>query len=102
MLDVAHPLWLARHTAHRREEVRAFAAESIDRILGQWMPDAGFGFRFAPLSEPNAVEHVPGLKGTEMWLATVWYLADLVGIAESLGYRPRGVHRPEPAHDLGR
>jgi hypothetical protein len=66
------------------------------------MPDAGFGFRFAPLSEPNAVEHVPGLKGTEMWLATVWYLADLVGIAESLGYRPRGVHRPEPAHDLGR
>lgn len=38
----------------------------------------------------------------QMWLATVWYLADLVGIAESLGYRPRGVHRPEPAHDLGR
>lgn len=28
-----------------------------------------------------------------MWLATVWCLA---GVAESLGFRPRGVHRPEP------
>jgi acetyltransferase-like isoleucine patch superfamily enzyme len=102
MLDVAHPLWLARHSAYRREEVRAFAAESIDQILGQWVPGAGFGFRFAPLSGPNDVEHVPGFKGTEMWLATLWYLADLAGTAESLGYRPRGVHRPEPAYDLGR
>jgi hypothetical protein len=32
-----------------------------------------------------------------MWLAIIWYLADLVGICELVGYRPRGVHRPEPA-----
>ncbi len=101
MLDVAHPLWLTRHTNHRRGEVRAFAAEGIDQILGRWVPGAGFGFRFAPPSGPNAVEHMPGLQGTEMWLATLWYLADLLGISESLGYRPGGVHRPEPGHDLG-
>ena len=38
----------------------------------------------------------PGLQGTEMWLAIIWYLADLLG-SPRVGYRPRGVHRPEPA-----
>lgn len=32
-----------------------------------------------------------------MWLAIVWLLADYLGESEALGYRPRGVHRPEPA-----
>jgi hypothetical protein len=32
-----------------------------------------------------------------MWLAIVWLLADVVGASDLLGYRPRGVHRPEPA-----
>ena len=32
-----------------------------------------------------------------MWLAIIWLLADLVGAPSWLGYRPRGVHRPEPA-----
>lgn len=50
---------------------------------------------------PNAAgQNRPGLQGTEMWLAIIWYLADLVGSAEALGYRPRGVHRPEPAFRL--
>ena len=35
-----------------------------------------------------------------MWLAITWYLADLTGRADLLGYRPRGVHRPEPARAL--
>ena len=39
----------------------------------------------------------PGLQGTEMWLALIWLRADLLGIAGQLGYRPRGVHRPETA-----
>jgi len=100
-LDVAHPLWLAvRQTHHRRDEIRVFAAETLERVLAQWVPHAGFPFQFPPLSGPRTPEQVPGFKGTEMWLATVWYLADLVGIAESAGYRPRGVHRPEPAHEL--
>jgi hypothetical protein len=32
-----------------------------------------------------------------MWLAIIWYLADILGESQPLGYRPRGVHRPEPA-----
>jgi len=32
-----------------------------------------------------------------MWLATLWLMADYLGVAGALGYRPRGVHRPEPA-----
>lgn len=51
-------------------------------------------------ASPNASQNRPGLQGTEMWLAIIWYLADLVGSAEALGYRPRGVHRPEPAFRL--
>ncbi|BDZ50266.1 hypothetical protein GCM10025867_25070 [Frondihabitans sucicola] len=103
MLDVAHPFWLAvRQTAHRRDEIREFAAAALDQALVQWVPDAGFPFRFAPSSGPTAVDQVPGFKGTEMWLSTVWYLADLAGVSESLGYRPTGVHRPEPAWDLAR
>lgn len=42
-------------------------------------------------------ETEPGLQGTEMWLAIAWYLADLLGVSDALGYRPRGVHRPEPS-----
>ena len=36
-----------------------------------------------------------------MWLATTWYAADLLGLADELGYRPRGIHRPEPRLHLG-
>jgi hypothetical protein len=32
-----------------------------------------------------------------MWLAIIWLLADLTGGYDLLGYRPHGVHRPEPA-----
>jgi hypothetical protein len=32
-----------------------------------------------------------------MWLAIIWYLADLAGVAAHLGYRPRGIHNPYPA-----
>jgi hypothetical protein len=35
--------------------------------------------------------------GTEMWLSIVWYLADLLGRSDVLGWRPVGVHLPEPA-----
>ncbi|RLK52691.1 acyltransferase [Microbacterium telephonicum] len=88
VLDVAHPLWLTRDTGHRTEEVRALARTFLDGALGRWHPGAGFAFQVAG---------EPGLQGTEMWLAIIWYLADLLGCADALGYRPRGVHRPEPA-----
>jgi acetyltransferase-like isoleucine patch superfamily enzyme len=101
VLDVAHPLWLAgRQTTHRRDEARNFALATLPAVLDRWVPGEGFPFRFPPIGGTDAPDCAPTLKGTEMWLSVVWYLADLAGLAESLGYRPRGVHRPEPAFDL--
>ncbi|MEU5764567.1 acyltransferase [Streptomyces asoensis] len=96
VLDVAHPLWLAgRQTRHREDEVRAWAGEQLASALRKWHDLAGFGF--GPAGEGGSGPgREPGLQGTEMWLAIVWLLADLVGAADRLGYRPRGVHRPEP------
>jgi len=88
VLDVVHPLWLTRAAGHRADEVASLARELLTVALQGWVPDAGVAF-----TEGGE----PGLQGTEMWLAIVWYLADLLGWADELGYRPRGVHRPEPA-----
>jgi hypothetical protein len=101
VLDVAHPLWLAgRRGGHRAAEVRAWAEEQLTRALGRWRDGAGFGF--GPAGEGGGGPgREPGLQGTEMWLAIVWLLADLVGVADRLAYRPRGVHRPEPARSPG-
>ncbi len=89
VLDVAHPLWLAgKQTAHRREEVVAAARGLLADALRTWQDGRGFSF---------AVGRDPGLQGTEMWLAIVWLLADLSGVGDVLGFRPRGVHRTEPA-----
>ncbi len=101
VLDVAHPLWLTRRqTSHRRAEAEEWAFAQLDLVAEQWVDGEGFPFAFPPLSGPAAAAHRPGLQGTEMWLATLWYVADLLGVAESLGYRPRGVHRPEAAVSL--
>ena len=51
---------------------------------------SGFSFR---LQERGS----EGLQGTEMWLSIVYLLADIGGAAPALGYRPQGVHRPDPA-----
>lgn len=95
VLDVVHPLWLAgRHTGHRADEARVWAAEQIPRILAMWVDGQGFAF------QPEGPRSAPGLQGTEMWLAVLWLAADLIGCSDALGYRPRGVHRPEPAADV--
>lgn len=95
VLDVAHPLWLARkQSMHREADIEAWAAGQLDHALSQWRPGQGMAFSTAPES---GEQNLPGLQGTEMWLSIIWYLADLLGHSESLGYRPRGVHRPEPA-----
>ncbi|MGW0375194.1 acyltransferase, partial [Streptomyces coeruleorubidus] len=96
VLDVIHPLWLcARQTSHRAEEARSWAANQLTAALRRWHP--GRGFPFGPSPDGTGPGREPGLQGTEMWLAIVWLLADLVGLADVLGYRPRGIHRPEPA-----
>ena len=101
VLDVAHPLWLAsRQTGHRHDEITAVAARLLSDGLGRWIDGAGFGFSAPRPDAPDLAESQPGLQGTEMWLAIIWLLADLVGLSGELGYRPRGVHRPEPALTL--
>jgi acetyltransferase-like isoleucine patch superfamily enzyme len=98
VLDVAHPLWLAgRQTAHRRAEVVALAGRLLADAVGHWVDGQGFGFRASWPTTRSLPSAAPGLQGTEMWLAIVWLLADLAGLADVLGYRPRGIHRPEPA-----
>ncbi|WP_426765287.1 acyltransferase [Pseudarthrobacter sp. 1G09] len=95
VLDVVHPLWLARkQVTHREADIKAWAATQLDHALGQWRPGQGMAFSAAPES---GQQNLPGMQGTEMWLSIIWYLADLLGHSEALGYRPRGVHRPESA-----
>ena len=94
LLDVAQPLWWAARTepGYRRDDVVATATAVLERPLAGWRP--GEGWPFAP-AEPSS------LMGTELWSATTWFAADLLGLADELGYRPRGVHRPEPRLHLG-
>lgn len=101
VLDVIHPLWLcAKQTGYRRAEGEAWARIQLDRVLRSWVDGAGFSFELETGGpEPG---RMPGLQGTEMWLAVTWLLADYLGRAEALGYKPRGVHRPEPAIDIPR
>jgi acetyltransferase-like isoleucine patch superfamily enzyme len=100
VLDIAHPLWLTRQTGHRAEEIVALARRLLRDALGHWIDGRGFAFRAPHPSAAGDEATTPGLQGTEMWLATVWLLADIAGVAESLRYRPRGVHRPEPGGRL--
>lgn len=93
VLDVVHPLWLAaKQTGHRRTEGAAWAQDQLRQALRNWSD--GEGFAFAPHSA--GPDGVAGLQGTEMWLSIVWHLADYLGLSDALGYRPRGVHSPDP------
>jgi acetyltransferase-like isoleucine patch superfamily enzyme len=90
VLDVVHPLWLClRQTGHRRQEAEAWIRERLPWVMRCWIKNRGFSFDLALKT--------PGLQGTEMWLSIVWLMADLLGRAGCLGYRPKGVHRPEAA-----
>lgn len=102
VLDVAHPLWLASRDQpdYRADEIRRVATVLLEDALTHWVSGEGFPFA-AATAGPQRDAQRPGLQGTEMWLAIIWYLADLVGISSVLGYRPAGIHRPEPAMVLG-
>ncbi|SDU57239.1 acyltransferase [Jiangella alkaliphila] len=95
VLDVVHPLLLTRQqTAHRRSDGDGWVRQQLDRALRGWVDGAGFSFE---LTTGASRHRTPSLFGTEMWLAIVWLLANHLGESDALGYRPRGVHRPEPA-----
>ncbi|WP_406121972.1 hypothetical protein OHQ89_07840 [Streptomyces canus] len=99
VLDVAHPLWLCTQQlgrgadGYRSGEIHEWAERQLTTVLPRWQDGRGFGFGPGTAGPGPA----PGLQGTEMWLAIVWYLADLLDRSGELGYRPRGIHRPEPA-----
>lgn len=94
VLDASHALWLCgRQTTYRGREVTEWAAWQLGRVLSRWRPREGFSFE---LEEGPSADHRPGLQGTEMWLSTLWLLADLLGLSHRLGFAPRGIHRPEP------
>lgn len=98
VLDVIHPLWLCgKQSAHRRAEGEAWARERLDQAIREWRDGAGFSFALLRGAGRSERERTAGLQGTEMWLAIVWLLADYLGTSDALGYRPRGVHRPENA-----
>jgi acetyltransferase-like isoleucine patch superfamily enzyme len=93
VLDVIHPLWLAaKQTDYGRTDATRWAEDQLTRILNRWIDGAGFAF--APDGTDD--RSIPGLQGTEMWLAIIWLLADYLGLSDTLAYHPRGVHRPEP------
>lgn len=97
VLDVVHPLWLLRaQTDHRGADVRLWARAQLEDALTRWQDQRGIGFA-GPAATGAASLREPGLQGTEMWLAIIWILADLLGESASLGYQPRGVHRPDAA-----
>lgn len=94
VLDVIHPLWLAgKQTPHRRAEGEEWARRQLARVVRSWTPQRGFSFA---LQEGEGWRRAPGLLGTEMWLSITWLLADYLGMADVLDFRPRGVHRPSP------
>lgn len=101
VLDVAHPLWLTKATGYRSEEIRELANRLLRDALARWTDGSGIGFRATANSAAGEPDITPGLQGTEMWLATIWFLADLVDVSAALGYRPRGIHRPEPGSRQG-
>ncbi len=93
VLDVVHPLWLClKQTDHRRAEAEAWIAARLPHALQRWTPNRGFAFDPAAPNEQGQ----PGLQGTEMWLSIIYLMADTLGLAANLSYRPRGIHRPEP------
>ncbi len=93
VLDVIHPLWLAgKQTDLGRADGARWVEDQLSRILDRWVD--GEGFAFAPDGTDDRA--IPGLQGTEMWLAIIWLLSDYLGLSDAVGYRPRGVHRPEP------
>ncbi len=94
VLDVAHPLWLAsRQTDHRRSEINVQAERLLKNILPCWRD--GLGLSFTPEAGDT-----PSLHFTEQWLGVLYPLADLLGLASLLGYRPKGIHRMEAAASI--
>ena len=94
VLDVVHPVWLcSKQTSRGREDAERWIRSRLPGILERWAD--GRGMAFDPAVDGPRGE--PGLKGTEMWLAIIHLMAEVLGLSSHLGYQPRGVHRLESA-----
>jgi acetyltransferase-like isoleucine patch superfamily enzyme len=105
VLDVAHPLWLASRQAptYRRDDIGALAARLLADALTHYDARLGFGFSAPnPDGSRHGEKQQVSLQGTEMWLAIIWYLADLTNLTGVLLYHPQGIHAPNPAPALTR
>lgn len=92
LLDVVHPLWLcAKQSDHRADEINAIMKAQVQAAIQRWVPQRGFAF---------SSDFEPGLQGTEMWLSIIYIACDHLGLQHLLGYKPKGVHRVEVAHQL--
>ncbi|WP_034622998.1 DapH/DapD/GlmU-related protein [Cellulomonas sp. URHE0023] len=89
VLDVAYLLWWAgpEARARRARDIADLGRHLLDVALGNWVEADG---------APFVLGGPPTLQGTEMWLATTWYLAQICGLGSEYGLRPRGIHRPHP------
>ena len=93
VLDATHVLWLAsRQVDYRRAAIQAWARGQLDRLLDA-SQTGGYSFDLERGDSPSST---PSLEGTEMWTSIMWYLCDLLGFSEALGYVPCGIHKPEP------
>lgn len=89
LLDTIHPLLLClKQTDHRQDEAKEIAREILRRNEGRWQRNRGFAF---------AEGHPAALQGTEMWMSVLWLSAKLLDAEHLLPFRPRGIHRFEPA-----
>ena len=93
VLDIIHPLWLCGlQTDYRQAEIQTWATEQLERALTKWVDGKGFSFN---LEQGTVPKSQCSLQGTEMWLSIIYLLAEVIGKADALGYRPKGVHRTE-------
>jgi len=89
LLDVVHPLWLARkQTAYRHSDIAKVAENIILKAAPTWETGKGFAF---------ASKQPASLQGTEMWLSILYLCADILGFADGATFEPKGVHRLPPA-----
>ncbi len=94
VLDIVHPLWLcALQTDYRQEEIQSWATSQLKRAISKWVANKGFSFDLEQAETPNSQ---CSLQGTEMWLSIIYLLAEVIGKADAVAYKPKGVHRIEP------
>lgn len=87
VLDIIHPLWLAkRQTEYRCCEGKELAVDWINKIVNSWTDNKGFAFVLSDHANTS-------LMGTEMWLSILYIMCDYVEISHLLNYSPKGVHR---------